>query len=105
MKVVTTLSHRFGQTINVGESGEVSFDENGIAEVSEEQAASLFSETDTIAPYEGTVDSQEDESHDLGKLTVKELKQIAVDAELPEAEWNSLKKDDLVQYLVDNIKD
>jgi hypothetical protein len=105
MKVVTTLSHRFGQTINVGESGEVSFDENGIAEVSEEQAASLFSETDTISPYEGTVDSQEDESHDLGKLTVKELKQIAVDAELPEAEWNSLKKDDLVQYLVDNIKD
>ncbi len=105
MKVVTTLSHRFGQTINVGESGEVSFDENGIAEVSEEQAASLFSETDTILPYEGTEEATGSEEGHLGKMTVKELKQIAVDAELPEAEWNSLKKDDLVQYLVDNIKE
>jgi len=37
----------------------------------------------------------------LSDLTVPQLKEKAVELELPEAEWKSLKKDDLVKYLTE----
>lgn len=37
----------------------------------------------------------------LSDLTVEKLKAKAVELELPEADWKSLKKDDLVKYLTE----
>lgn len=53
-------------------------------------------------------ETQEDEAYsedDLANMTVKELQSIAKEAELPNSEWATLKKDQLIVYLSSKLSE
>ena len=107
-KLKTELTHRFGQTLTTSE-GEISFDKDGIAEVTEE----IYNSADSIHGVEKIVNlaPEKDETpfefteESLKTLKIAKLKEIAASAELDVAEYGSLKKDDLVAYLLEKVSE
>lgn len=49
----------------------------------------------------GVIEGDEVENSELSALKVDDLKALAAEKQLPEDEWKSLKKDELVKYLSD----
>lgn len=108
-KLKTELTHRFGQTITTSE-GEISFDKNGIAEVTEEVyngADSIHGveriETPAASKEEGPASDFDFSEKALKTLTMPQLKKIAESALLPAGEWSQLKKDEFVAYILEKV--
>lgn len=123
MKIKTSLVHRIGKKVSYGEHI-LEFDKTGVAEVTQEVADSIMSTDNSLSVFDESEapkndvieedlennpelsengveegDVVEGEAIDLSTMTVKELQAIAKEAKLPNAEWQSLKKDDLIKYL------
>lgn len=124
VKLKTNLTHRYGREVNLPVVGKVTFSDKGEISVTEEEATALLKEdgiglekvsdkkdsssttTTTLNPDNGgagaggslyTVES-------LNKMKVPELKDVADKSGLPEDEWQGLRKDDLIIYLLDKLK-
>jgi hypothetical protein len=65
------------------------------------EGAELDIHDETVLDAWGAAGVIEYKKRSLSDFKVDELKALAVEKELPKEEWESLKKDDLVQYLTD----
>jgi len=107
-KVKTVKVSRFGQSVIIG-SKKVAFDNEGIAEVSEDILEEVLKGDEELELVDA---SKEEGGEDEGKKEYRkqltamkkdEVLQLAKEAELPEEEYNTLNKDKLVDYLVSKI--
>lgn len=133
MKLQTNLLHRKGKQVNYIKVGiTVQFDDDCIAEVNESDASELLEVDSTLSIVDGekapqsslkvapdeklaVVDTKEHEKTeevqkeeddvklDLTKMSVKELHEIAKEANLPSKEWSTLNKEKLIKYLGEKV--
>ena len=98
MKVLvkTNLSHRFGKEISIN-GVNVIFNKEGQAEVEENDADKIKVDPSL------KIEDQSDTRKELDQMTVSELKDLCETSHLPVSEYNSLKKIDLVDYVLKNL--
>ncbi len=116
----TVLPHRIGQTINLPIVGEKTFDDKGFIEVSLEEAEILLGmeeiglinplesaekevlkeEKETLESSTPSEETTAEQRKTMLKMKKEELFDIANKLELPEEEWATLKKEELVEYLL-----
>jgi len=118
MKIVTTKLHRRNQKVTF-DGITVTFDNDCIAEVTSEEAAKIILKDDSVTELgksakndkdaaksdNSGAGNQNDAGDNLALLTVKELKAVAEEANLPKEEWETLKKVDLLEYIKTKTKE
>lgn len=118
VKIKTNKPNRFNAKVSISNIL-VTFNAIGVAEVPEDKVDFLLSkdtslciegqERKVIVDEEEKTDkkedvSKEDFSKSLALMKVEELKAFCETSELPNEEWESLKKMDLIKYIVTKIK-
>lgn len=119
--IQTAVKSRFNQTVSLN-GHLVTFDEEGKSEISidesnlEEMRAFLAKHSIQIS---GTAEAKKDggkaaqklsveanteganagDVSDISGMTVKQLKELCKEAELPEEDWKDLRKEDLIHYI------
>jgi len=97
-KLKTEGEYRFGK-VYVYEPCELSFDENGIAEVKDELVQSLLAVDARLSLLE-----EKSTASDLLKMNVKDLKELALEIEgIDKAKVETLKKQELIDLISSNI--
>ena len=130
-KVQTSLTNRFGKSVNYAKLDGlvVDFNNEGIAEVNDSTVSALFEVDSSLSLVDGVKVAQkqkeaapvkedetakdvveteaEKEEHvevDLSQFSVKDLIAMAKEANLPAKEYQSLNKEKLVGYLQEKLK-
>jgi hypothetical protein len=127
VKLVTSLAHRAERTVNI-KGVSISFDAKLQTEISEDHVETIMKadpslslvdkkkntdkvkDKDPVDPKKNkdtdtskAEDTDKDDEFGLKTMTFEELKEMASNAELPEAEWNELDQEKLVEYLTTKL--
>jgi len=112
MKLYSKNPHDRNNKVTFPFVGEVEFDDNGMIDIEDDDAASELVEACaarlSIDPVEADkvkdpgLNTPEGRVAELSKMSFKELKEIA--KTFPEDEWSALRKSELVTYLIDKLK-
>ena len=113
VKLKTTLFHRIGKTVNLPIVGEKTFDNEGLIEVTIQEAALLLEKAEigleeiakSTKPSPTTSTSEEKgEEEEVRKsmLTLKktQLEEMATELGIDASEWSHLNKSDLIDFLI-----
>jgi hypothetical protein len=106
VKIKTTGNHRFGQKF-IYSVCDVTFDDNGVAEVTEEQAKLLIEKDDRLSIVGIVEDNKEDSEEtnyevELKQMTKSELVELA--GNIKGINTLIMGKDKLIKLILENIK-
>lgn len=129
VKLVTSLAHRAERTVNI-KGVSISFDAKLQTEISEDHVETIMKadpslslvekkkstdkakDKDPVDPKKNKdtdtskaedTDKDDEDQFGLKNMSFEELKEMATKAELPEAEWNELDQEKLVEYLTSKL--
>ena len=120
MKIITSLTHRAGRTVQYSPGINVEFDENCYAEVSEEdfEAIKQFDSSVKKVGSKQVYEKSDIETNDLNdgnqvnddklglaKFTLKQLQEFAKESGIDESEYQNLNKKEIISFLQEKISE